>query len=320
MTFLPVSLAPLDETVPTGSGWTVVAKLDGYRLEAVVDHAAARPVTLYSRNANDWTARFPAVSDALAGLPIGQATFDGEIIAPTAKGQSSFHALQRALEAGTLRHVHYVIFDLLTLDGNDLRVLPLRERQTLLRAVLAHRPRLSPLRPVRRFGVRGGDVLQRACTAGLEGVVCKRLDARYVAGRHRGWIKVKCLQRQEFVIIGFTEPRGSRTGFGALLLGVYDADGQVRFAGKVGTGFDTAGLAMLHTRLRALERPEATIPRTTGLTTRDVHWVRPTLIAEVAFTEWTDDGRLRHPVFHGLREDKDARTVVREYATGAHDR
>jgi bifunctional non-homologous end joining protein LigD len=313
VTFLPVSLATLERDVPTGAGWIHEAKLDGYRIEAVVDHRAKSPVTLYSRNAHDWTARFPAVVDALARLPVEQATLDGEIVVPVALGQSAFQALQRSLEAGALRNVHYVLFDLLLLDDADLRRVSLRDRLSLLRALLQHREPRSPLRPVRRYSPRGGDLLARACADGLEGLVCKKLDGRYESGRHRGWVKVKCIRRQEFVVVGYTEPRGSRTGFGALLLAVHDATGALHFAGKVGTGFDTRGLAALYARLRAIERPAPTLARSTGIPAREVHWVEPSLVAEVAFTEWTDDGRLRHPVFQGLREDKLARDVVREH-------
>lgn len=312
MSFLPVSLATLEVQLPTGPGWIYEAKLDGYRIEAVVNHRAKAPVTLYSRNANDWTARFPLVAEALADLPVERATFDGEIVVPVARGQSAFQALQRSLEAGVIQNVHYVLFDLLALDDVDLRAAPLRDRQSLLRALLQHRAARSPLRAVKRYSPRGGAVLARACADGLEGLVCKQLDGSYQSGRHRGWIKVKCIRRQEFVVVGYTEPRGSRTGFGALLLAVYDANGRLHFAGKVGSGFDTVGLATLYDRLLAIEQPAPTLARATGVPAREVHWVQPLLVAEVAFTEWTDDGRLRHPVFQGLREDKAATDVVRE--------
>lgn len=312
MTFIPVALATLDTTLPSGRGWSYEAKLDGYRIEAIVKTRPRTSVTLYSRNAHDWTSRFPAIADALATLPLTQAVFDGEVVVPVPAGQSAFQALQRALEAHAPARVQYVIFDLLAMDGADLRGYALRERQSLLRTLLQHRAAASPLRVVRRFSPRTGDPLRRACRAGLEGLVCKRLDARYVSGRSRSWIKVKCSRRQEFVVVGFTEPRGSRTGFGALLLAVYDANDRLRFAGKVGTGFDTAGITALHTKLRTLATPQYPLPEFPGRTVGAVHWVRPELVAEVAFTEWTEDGRLRHPVFQGLREDKSPHSVVRE--------
>lgn len=311
-TFLPVALATLDTVLPQGAEWTHEVKLDGYRIEAVIEHKADPSVSLYSRSHNDWTTRFPAVVDALTHLPVENAVLDGEIIVPAIAGRSAFQSLQRALEASELHHVHYVLFDLLWLDGVDVRLAPLRERQSLLRAVLRHRTGGSPLRPVRRLSARTGDPLVRACAEGLEGLVSKRLDGRYIGGRHRGWIKVKCTRRQEFVIVGFTEPQGSRSGFGALLLAVYNAEGQLTFVGKVGTGFDADSLTLLHRRLRAIESSTATVPHPSGISRQDVHWVTPTLVAEVAFTEWTDDGRLRHPVFHGVREDKRARDVRRE--------
>jgi bifunctional non-homologous end joining protein LigD len=315
--FVPVALATLDTKVPLGTAWIHEAKLDGYRIEAI-RHAARQiqagqaPVTLWSRNARDWSARFPDVVQAITALPVMSAVLDGEIILPVRQGASAFQALQRSLDQPEVRGVHYVVFDLLHLDGVDLRREPLRTRQELLRALLRHRGARSPLRPVRRFGTRSGNPLAAACALGLEGIVSKERDGRYVSGRHRGWVKVKCTRRQEFVVAGYTEPRGSRTGFGALLLGVHDETGTLIYAGKVGTGFDSRTLNALHERLRTRRVRAAPVAPSPLLPRRDVHWVEPELVAEVAFTEWTADGQLRHPVFHGLREDKRARDVVRE--------
>lgn len=313
--FLSVSLATLDTQVPSGPEWTCEAKLDGYRMEAV--RTESGDVTLFTRNALDWTARFPRVAEALAAWPIPSATLDGEIIALATKGRSSFQALQQAMLPGGVAatSLRYVVFDLLTLDGKDLRRLPLRDRQALLQEALALRPPRSAVRPVKTFSSRGKTgpaMLDAACAAGLEGVVCKRLDAPYVAGRHRQWLKVKCSQRQEFVVVGFTEPQGSRTGIGALLLAVFEDRQHLRFAGKVGTGFDSAELLMLRQRLQPLVRPTVPVRAAPNVPRRDVHWVEPTMVVEVSFTEWTDEGVLRHPVYHGVRADKPARAVRRE--------
>jgi bifunctional non-homologous end joining protein LigD len=310
--FLSLSLATLDARVPAGPDWIYEAKLDGYRIEAVRN--AGGQITLFTRNALDWTDRFPRVVDALAAWPIPAATLDGEIVAMVAAGRSSFQALQQAMLPGadvTPVRLRYVVFDLLRLDGHDVRRLPLRDRQTLLRESLALRPPRSLVQPVRRFAPRG-DVLATACAAGLEGLVCKRLDAPYQSGRHRQWLKVKCSQRQEFVVVGFTEPRGARAGIGALLLGVFDAQHRLHFAGKVGTGFGSAELLRLRAQLEPLVRADAPVVAAASVPRRSVHWVAPVLVAEVRFTEWTDDGLLRHPVYHGLRADKPARAVRRE--------
>lgn len=344
--FLAVSLATLDTVLPGGPEWVHEAKLDGYRIEAVRTHERVR---LYSRNAHDWTDRFQAVADAVRTLPADSLILDGEIVASAARGQSAFQTLQRALQGAPQRaangaaprrgpqhpgpppataignggSVHYVVFDLLSLNGNDLRSHSLAERQALLHTLMRHRHPRLPLRVVQRFARREGsrlitdaDPLARACAAGLEGLVSKRLDGRYLSGRHRGWIKVKCGRRQEFVVVGFTEPQGSRTGFGALLLAVHDAHGVLQYAGKVGTGFDTAGLLALSRQLHSLEQGTSPLNGPLDPSVRaSVHgarWVAPVLVAEISFTEWTVDGRLRHPVFHGLRSDKDAREVVRE--------
>lgn len=315
--FLSLSLATLDTRVPDGSDWTCEAKLDGYRIEAI--RSATGKVTLFTRNAHDWTERFPVIAAAIAAWPMPAMTLDGEVIARVPAGVSAFQALQEAIgPRGKTPHaqpstlpLRFVVFDLLALDGRDTRDLPLRDRQTLLRELLKQRPARSPIMPVRRFASRTNP-LDAACAAGLEGVVCKRLDAPYVAGRHRQWIKVKCGNRQEFVVIGFTEPRGSRTALGALLLGVYDARGALHFAGKVGSGFTTLELASLKKALSPLEVRTAPLSDTALAPRGDVHWVKPVLVAEISFTEWTREGLLRHPVYHGLREDKPARAVRRE--------
>jgi bifunctional non-homologous end joining protein LigD len=300
-------LATLVEEAPEGREWLHEIKLDGYRLLGRLDRGRVR---LETRNGLDWTDRFPGVAEALATLPARSALVDGEAVVFDRSGRSSFAALQAALgRARSGADVHFVLFDCLAIDGRDLRRKPLVERKEALRELVA-----GAGSPLLRFSdhVAGGGAkfFAAACRAGLEGILSKRADAPYRAVRSRDWLKVKCSQRQEMVIVGFTEPSGSRVGLGALLVAVNDERGQLRYAGKVGTGFDTATLVSLRAKLGALERqrsPLADPPRMPG-----AHWVAPKLVAEVSFTEWTRDGRARHPVFLGLRADKAPADVTRE--------
>jgi bifunctional non-homologous end joining protein LigD len=303
------ALARLADQVPDGDEWLHELKLDGYR---VLAHLEDGEVRLITRAGKDWTKRFPAVADALRELPASRALLDGEVVIVLPDGRTSFQALQNALsnDPRPRGELAYYVFDLLHLDGFDLRGAPLVERKRLLRALLEGGP--AALRFSAHVRGNGDEFFVRACQHGVEGVVSKRADAPYRPGRGLEWLKIKCLARQELVIGGFTEPSGSRSGLGALLLGYHDGDGGLRYAGKVGTGFTAASLRDLYRRLRPLERETSPfadrIPR---MRTR-VHWVEPRLVGEVDFTEWTDEGVLRHPSFQGLREDKDPRTVVRE--------
>lgn len=293
---------------PTGAGWLHEPKLDGYRLLCRVDNGHA---TLATRRGHDWTNRFPAVAEAAAALPCRTALLDGEAVIFDARGLTSFQRLQNAITAADPAIV-LVGFDLLHLDGIDLTQAPLRARKEVLRSLLAGAP------PQIRYGEHvdsGGDAFFReACRLGLEGTVAKRTDDPYREGRTKSWLKTKCLQRQEFVVVGYTDPAGSRTGFGALLLGTRDSPDQpLRYAGKVGTGFDERSLRSLKKQLDALVRKTPPVEKSSARGVgRAVHWVEPTLVAEIAFTEWTSDGRLRHPTFRGLREDKPAAEVVEE--------
>ena len=309
---LPEAVAPELATLvaepPGGEEWLYEIKLDGYRVQAAVAGGQAKLVT---RNGKDWTARFPAVARAAAALPVDSALLDGEVVALDEDGRTSFQALQNALRAKNPARVAYFVFDLLQLNGEDSRGLPLVERKGALREMLAASSE-DVLRYNDHVEGQGEAFYRQACKLGVEGIVAKRRDAPYRSGRGGDWLKVKCLARQELVIGGFTAPQGSRSGLGALLVGVYK-DRKLRFAGKVGTGFDAATLADLTRRLKPLARatpPFDDPPR--GAEARGVTWVEPELVAEVAFTEWTDDGRLRHPSFQGLREDKPAREVEQE--------
>lgn len=305
---LQPQLATLAQHAPSGDGWLHELKFDGYRMLAHVTHHRARLIT---RGGKDWTDRFPEIAAAVEALPLEQGILDGEIVVFGAGGISDFQALQNSLRGGRGKQV-YCLFDLPHCAGYDLTGTPLAERKELLAHLLAEAPS-DRLRFSEHVAGDGAGFLRHACELGLEGAVSKRADAGYQQARSKQWIKTKCLARQEFVVGGMTAPEGSRSGFGALLLGTYDARGELRFAGRVGTGFTRRSLAELSTKLGKLERnrpPFADPP--TGADARGVRWLKPECVVEVAFTEWTNDGVLRHPSFLGVREDKDPRDVHRE--------
>jgi bifunctional non-homologous end joining protein LigD len=251
-------------------------------------------------------------------LPARQAWIDGEVVALDESGKPNFQLLQNSLRNGSATLLVYYAFDLLFLDGRDLRAAPLLERKEKLKKLLtrgAQSARPGIIRYSEHWIGQGRELFRKACEMGFEGVISKLIDEPYRSGRTRSWLKIKCSQSQELVIGGFTDPAGARAGFGALLLGVHDPGGALRYAGKVGTGFDDQTLLDLRARLQNLERnttPFTGDPK--GARFKNVHWVEPKLIGEVAFTGWTADGLLRHPSFKGLREDKPAREVIREVA------
>ncbi len=302
-------LATLVSAVPPGDDWLHEVKYDGYRMLSRIE---AGEVRIYSRNGKEWTRAFPDIVAALKGLAVTSAWLDGEVSVVMPDGRTNFQALQNALDSPDGTKLSYFVFDVLDLDGYDLRGATLLERKRLLRRVIPDGdPRL-------RYGIEvngsGDQFIAQACKLGFEGIVSKRTDSRYREGlRSKAWVKVKCGKRQEMVIGGFTDPQRSRHGFGALLLGVYEPGGPLRYSGRVGTGFDTKMLTSLRSTLDALEQQTPSFfnpPR--GYEAKGVHWVKPTLVAEVAFTEWTNDGTLRHPSFQGLRKDKEATEVIRE--------
>ncbi|HEU0105048.1 MAG TPA: DNA ligase D [Vicinamibacteria bacterium] len=308
---IAAQLATLVDEPPKGAEWLHEMKFDGYRILARLQDGRAR---LLSRNGKDWTAHFPTVAAAVEELPAKAAILDGEVAVVLPSGMTSFQALQNALTGpdhgpGQLA---YFLFDLIHLEGLSLVGAPLEARKTMLRDMLGTPRTGSPLRYSDHVAGSGAEFFMQACALGVEGIVSKRRDARYEPGRSRSWLKVKCLHRQEFVIGGYTDAEGSRVGLGALLLGVYDAGGDLEFAGKVGTGFTSKVLDDLGKKLTARAQPTSPFKqaRTAGIAR--AHWVRPELVAEVAFTEWTSDGRLRHPSFQGLREDKNPKDVTHE--------
>jgi bifunctional non-homologous end joining protein LigD len=301
-------LATLVTAAPQGDRWLHELKHDGYRIGCRV---AAGSVRLLSRNGKDWTDRFPLVRDAVTRLPAETAFLDGEVAVVLADGRSSFQALQNWFAGGAPQgHLVYFVFDLLHLDGEDLTTVPLEQRKIRLRRLLGRRK--GVLRYSAHVVGNGAEVLAAACRQGAEGIVSKRRDLPYRPGRGTDWLKTKCIRRQELVIGGFTDPQGSRSGIGALLVGVYD-DGRLVFAGKVGTGFTQAAARELRQRLEAIESGSCPFAeRPPAAVARNAHWVAPRLVAEVAFTEWTADGKIRHPSFQGLREDKSPRSIKRE--------
>ena len=303
---MDAQLALLVDSAPAGDGWLHEIKFDGYRMLCRVQSGKCR---IHSRNGKDWTASFSAIADAVARLAVDTAWIDGEIIVNDANGRSSFQALQNMLSAESGARPLYYAFDLPYLNGYDLREASLEDRKGLLRKVVGEGPLI---RYSDHVAGDGPAFFDQACKLGLEGIISKRADSTYQSVRGRSWQKIKCSMRQEFVIGGYTDPQGARAGFGALLLGVYDGK-DLRYCGKVGTGFNDASLASLAAKLqkRAIETPPFVDPPT-GAEGRRAHWVKPELVGEVTFTEWTRDGTLRHPSFEGLREDKRARDVVRE--------
>ena len=311
--YTEVQLATLVDRAPEGEEWIHEIKFDGYRLLAFVAGGGAR---LRTRNGNDWTDNFPSLLSTLQHLKIDSAVLDMEAVLLDPEGKSSFQALQAALgEGGHPERIVAYGFDLLHLDGSDLTRLPLTERKGKLEALLAKSDQ-SVVRYSQHFAVVGAEMYKQACAKGLEGIISKRADAPYVGGRQKTWLKVKCSLRQEFIIIGYSGAKSGERALGALYLG-YKKDGVLRYAGKVGTGFTMKSAGELTDRLRKIKSAEPVLARaaTKGVGAgewRAAHWVEPKLLCEVAFTEWTDDGRIRHPSFQGLREDKDASDVKQE--------
>jgi bifunctional non-homologous end joining protein LigD len=282
--------------------WIFERKLDGVRCIAIRDGAAVR---LLSRNDLPQNDRYPEIAEALAADPRERFAIDGELVAFDG-GRTSFARLARRRRE--LVPVYLYAFDVLWLDGFDVRRLPLRSRKRLLRrAIRFHGPiRFTPYR-----NEDGEHLFAEACARGWEGLIAKRAASVYSERRSRDWLKFKCEQGQELVVGGYTDPQGARSGFGALLLGYWEG-GELRYAGRVGTGFDEATLAGLSRRLEDLAVPDSPFSRRDEIDVKRPHWVEPVLVAQVGFTEWTRDGRLRHPRFLGLREDKAAAEVVRE--------
>jgi bifunctional non-homologous end joining protein LigD len=305
-------LATLSDRAPTGAGWIHEPKIDGVRVLAYVTGGSVR---LFSRNRKQVEGGYPELVEALSLAVRGDAVLDGEIVAPDpATGLSSFARLQQRMHlrdfqraARTGVSVELYLFDCLFYEGIDLKGLPLLDRKKVLRDVVWYD---GPIR-FTPYRTTGSEAMYRdACAKGAEGIIAKRAESRYVSGRSTEWLKIKCVQQQEFVIGGYTQPQGAREHLGALLVGYYDG-GKLRYAGKVGTGYDRDTLEMLYRKLVPLHRrtsPFAPGPVPGG----EVQWVTPKLVAQIGFGEWTEAGLLRHPRYLGLRDDKIAREVRRE--------
>lgn len=302
--FQPVQLATLVDSVPTGNRWLHEMKYDGYRVLLAVGGGEA---VAYTRSGLDWSQKFAGLVADAAKLKVRSALIDGEAVVLDGDGRSSFQALQNALK-GAPSSIDYFAFDLLELDGEDLTQLPLTERKARLAKILPKGAR-ARLRYSDHIVGNGEKLLNQFCAARLEGVISKKADGRYVGSRSGGWLKTKCIKRQEFVVIGWTPSDKSRL-FRSLILGVHE-DGMLRYAGKVGTGFDTQEIIDLMAMMAPLEQTEPTVeaPRAE---VRGAHWLRPKLVAEIVYTEMTNEGTLRHPSYLGLREDKKPEAVVVE--------
>ena len=306
--FVPPQLATLTDKPPSGEAWLHELKFDGYRL---LCHVEGRQIRFWTRNRKDWTTKFAGVGKAVKALPLKSAILDGEIVALDEKGRASFQRLQNSLHKGGGSGLIFHIFDLIYIDGYDLTRCPLRERKRVLEELLVPVGESGILRYSDHIEGNGAQFFKEACKLGLEGIVSKQADSAYESTRTRSWLKIKCIKRQEFVIAGYTlSDKG--IPFSSLILGFYEK-GKLIYAGRAGTGYTNAMRVELKKKLDRLaidQRPFAEIPKDPGL--RKAVWTEPKLVGEVAFTEWTDEGIIRHPSFQGLREDKKPTEVVRE--------
>jgi bifunctional non-homologous end joining protein LigD len=307
-------LTKLVDEPPEGRDWLHEIKFDGYRIHARLDRGSVR---LLTRTGLDWTHKYPAIASAVPALGAKQAYVDGELCGVRADGTTSFSIIQAASDAGNADALVFYLFDLLYPDGQALGPAPLRERKERLRDLLSEAS--APLQYSDHQLGRGPEFYEKACELSLEGIVSKRVDAPYAPGNRGLWVKVKCLNREEFLVVGWTDPEGARPWLGSLLLAYYDPEGRLVYAGRAGVGINDAELGRLWRRLRPLATSEMPLdippPRTSRfgspLILGRVHWVRPSWVAEVKFLTWTDENLLRQVVHDGLREDKPAAEVRR---------
>jgi bifunctional non-homologous end joining protein LigD len=291
--------------------WIFEIKFDGYRMLTRVDKKG-KDIRLITRNGNDWTDKLRPLQEEIRRMKLPDGWYDGEIVVHDENGKPNFNLLQLAFDGSNRAQIVYFIFDAPYFKGYDIREVRLDQRRPLIEEALAARPS-DTVRFSSEFGTDPRQLVVAACQIGLEGVIGKRRDSRYVNRRSPEWIKLKCGMRQEFVIGGYTDPQGARTGIGSLLLGYYDEDGVLRYAGNCGSGFNGASLRQMRSTLENITTDENPFPAR-AVPGRGNHWVKPELVAEVSFSEWTATNSIRHPVFQGLRKDKPARSVVREQA------
>ena len=311
--FTPPMLATLTKHVFSDRAWVYEPKLDGQRS---LLWRRGNTVRLLTRNEKDYTAHYPDLARAILETDTRPLIADGEIVAFDGE-VTSFSKLQNRMgnarpTAGqaTATPVYFYLFDLIWFDGYDLSALPLTARKSILREAIVF---ADPIRFSEHLDEDGETAFRAACERGWEGLVAKRAASPYSHARSKDWLKFKCVNEQEFIVIGWTEPKGARSGLGALLVG-YHENGELRFGGKVGTGFNERELAKLSALLAPLERSMSSLRDTKGIQRLGVHWVEPELVAQVGFTEWTPDGKLRHPRYLGLRDDKSPAEIVRERA------
>ncbi|HEY5253739.1 MAG TPA: DNA ligase D, partial [Acidobacteriaceae bacterium] len=315
--FVPSQLALQVTEAPDGSEWIHELKLDGYRMQGRVTTARdkkSRSATMITRSGLDWTHRMPDIAAALVELPVEDALLDGEVVVFDDEGKTSFADLQAAFQEGKKKPLTYVIFDLLHLNGHNLRNLPLEQRKNILEKILAQvadGDHQGILRYSEHLGTRGGEIFEKACQLGAEGIVSKKASAPYASGRSGSWLKIKCVRQQEFVIGGFTPPSKTGVGIGALLLGYY-RDGELVYAGRTGTGFTQKGRLQMRKRLEEIRQPRPAFVSVPPDGARDAQWVKPKYVCEVKFATWTADNLVRQASFQGLREDKPAKQVTRE--------
>lgn len=312
---MPDKLAPVLATLVDGppanaEDWIFEIKFDGYRMLTRIDKSG---VKLFTRNGHDWTSKVQHLADAIASMKLNPGWLDGEIVVLGENGGTDFQALQNAFQRGRTSSIVYFFFDIPFYGGYDLRGVPLMERRELLEDLLNEAP--EGIRFSETFDAAPRDIVHSACKLGLEGVIGKKKESLYGSGsRSPDWIKLKCTQRQEFVIGGYTDPKGGRVGMGSILVGVHNEAGELVYAGSVGSGFTDKSLAATLEQLQALSAKKSPFSKPTE-NDRRAHWVEPKLLAEVSFSEWTKDHHIRHPVFHGLRSDKPAKKIIREEPT-----
>jgi bifunctional non-homologous end joining protein LigD len=314
--FIPPQLATLAKTPPAGDKWIHELKLDGYRIQARMQPKRGKAtVQLLTRTGLDWTHRMKPIAEAIATLPVKSALLDGEVVVLAKDGTTSFAGLQAAFQDGAESALTYFVFDLLHLDGRNLRGLPLVERKSILARLLVGTSACRVLRLSEHLDGGASTVFKHACQLGAEGIVSKLANSRYSSGRGSSWLKLKCYYEQELVIGGFTLPSNGIRGVGALLLGYYRG-GKLVYAGRSGTGFTQKTHSMIRDRLEKLVRKKSPFDEIPSSVGRGAQWVKPELVAQISFATWTADNLVRQAAFKGLREDKPAKSVQREVAEG----